>query len=287
MVTNESAALSKYTVKWLGDESYELTPVEGGGKPVEVSPQVVSLHIDSVPEQLRWSVGSLSHVLELKISNLEVGHRGDEGWSSDLKENGVFVIEEEGIRSIRPTLIRVMSLQQYNADMANLSELRGEPTPESERVDGDDPSSCCRGRISHGQFGPRGREEFIEWNIGLPQESFEVFVDECSKFNGASVYIFGQVRALSASFRWGSARDLILISERELDFFVSSIHVKRSLLLERGINEEVVAVRPESPDYSKVATYILEEVRAFRSSTFRAILALSAAIVLIAILSRP
>lgn len=285
MAINESDALSKYTVKWLGDENYELIPVEGGGKPVEVSPQVVSLHIDSMPEQIRWSVGSLSHVLELKISNLEVGHRGDEGWSSDLEENGIFVIEEEGIRSIRPTLIRVMSLPQYNADMVRLSELRGEVTPESEKADDEDPSTSYRGRISHGQFGPRGREEFIEWNIGLPQESFDVFVDECSKFNGASVHIFGQVRALSASFRWGSARDLILISEREVEFFVSSIHVKRSLLPERSINEEALAVKPESPDYSEVAAYILEEVRAFRASTFRAILVLSAAIALIAILS--
>ena len=76
-----------------------------------------------------WYVSEKSnafHLVRLRVEELAIGFRGDEGWSSPLADNCFFVIDGEELRYVPLTELRILSEKQFLLEKTNLAREKGE-----------------------------------------------------------------------------------------------------------------------------------------------------------------
>lgn len=162
--------------------------------------------------------------INLLVTELGIGFSGEEGWSSALVDNCFFVIDGEALRYLPLTQLRILSEEQFNVEKSRLAAAKGAaPTPKTK---GDDDSAPSLGRatIVHcGSVPELDIDESLEFTIGLPQAYFQQLLDACLSERVSGAYFHGIGGALSSSFQYGAARDLILLADEGFDVNINSL----------------------------------------------------------------
>ena len=90
-------AVAQYRVVRLGD-AFEL---HSGSSKLNLKRGRAFIHIATAPTAVHWHAQENKepfHVVRLAVTELSIGHSGDEGWSSDLADDCIFVIDGNALR---------------------------------------------------------------------------------------------------------------------------------------------------------------------------------------------
>lgn len=184
------------------------------------------LHFEVTPLDLRWHAEQGSepfYAVRFVVAQVDIGHRGEEGWSSNLVDNCFFVIDGAVLRHVPLSECTVLSEEKFKARKAWLAASRGEkPSTESQS---DPPLAFAT--ITHCPASPEfDIAESLDCTIGIPQPHFEKLVEGCLSGRILSAHFHGIGGALSSSFEYGALRDLIVFAEGEFDVRIDSLLFK-------------------------------------------------------------
>jgi len=82
------------------------------------------LHLSTAPTAVRWHAKENEepfHVVHLAVTKFGIGHRGDEGWSNNLADACLFVIDGEALRHVPLAELSALSEERFNARKAWLA----------------------------------------------------------------------------------------------------------------------------------------------------------------------
>jgi hypothetical protein len=211
---------SQYRVVRLGD-MFEL---HGGSAKLLLKRGGAFVHISTAPTAVRWHAEENKepfHVVRLTVTDLSIGHRGDEGWSSGLVDNCFFVIDGEALRHVPLLELRVLSEKQFNVRKAWLEAARGNKSSPDAPESG---HPLANGTITHCPASPElDIGESLDCTIGIPQLDFDKLIQGCIAGRISSANFHGITGALSSSFEHGALRDLIITSGGELNLRLDSL----------------------------------------------------------------
>ena len=204
------------------------------------------------------------YVVNLLVAELDIGFPGEEGWSSDLVDNCFFVIDGEALRYLPLTQLRILSEEQFNIEKSQLAAAKGEALTPKAKGDDDSAPSLGRATIVHcGAMPELDIDESLECTIGLPQVHFQQLLDGCLSERISGVHFRGIGGALSSSFQYGEARDLILLAGEGFDINFNSLTLDYRVEQEAPAkSEEEIEEEPRSPSETEKMLAALERVTA-------------------------
>ena len=216
-------AAAQYRVVRLGD-AFEL---HSGSRKLVLKRGGAFIHITTAPTSVHWHAQENKepfHVVRMAVTELSIGHRGDEGWSSDLADDSIFVIDGDALRYLPMPELRLLSEEQFNVSKARLAAARGD-IPQAELPREDRPLAV--GTIAHCPALPElGIAESVDCDLGIPQSHFDKLVQGCINGRISSASFHGITGGLSSSFEHGALRDLIIVSEGELNLKLDSLWIE-------------------------------------------------------------
>ena len=98
-----SNVAARYRVQRLGEGGFELRAAQGSLPSLNVRRQGAFLSLKTTPQAAHYYASERSsafHLVRLRVQELAIGFRGDEGWSSPLADNCFFVIDGEELRYV-------------------------------------------------------------------------------------------------------------------------------------------------------------------------------------------
>lgn len=245
---SEYLAARKYRVVRVGDTGFALEMKNDPEQKLSLHQSYILLRFATELESVVWradDTGKSHHIINLVVCSLQIGFSAEEGWSSPLVNDSLFVADGETLRYVPLTTIRVMSEGQYHEEerLINIA-LQAGVQPETNRSQG-----VGSARLTHMP------EQFSRWircgesfdcSIGLPINIFDQLLVSCQSGRSDSFCFTGSGSGLSASFEYGSARDLIIPAEGKFDFNISDIDIESSCKPKPRSESEKKAV--EIPD---------------------------------------
>ena len=245
----------KYAVKITEKASFELTPLREPLPKIRVQRQGAILNLRAVLKQFCWQAEERTepfYVVTLEVDDLNIGHRGTEGWSSALVDDCVFVIDGDALKHLALIELRVVSEMQFNLEEANLARIADKeiterqddgvagaswPFPSKSNTGqagslsanspdfGDERSSTiARARIIHcPAMDGYCSDERLRGEIGMSDPCFRKLVDACISGSLSSIKIHGIAGALSTSGDFGTPRDLLVLARSGFDFHINTI----------------------------------------------------------------
>lgn len=219
-IHDPAKAAAQYRAVRLG-EAFEL---HSGLRKLVLKRGGAFIHITTVPTAVRWHAEENKepfHVVRLAVTELSIGHRGDEGWSSNLADDCFFVIDGETLRHVSMPELRLLSEEQFNVRKSWLAAERGDKS-RTETPPEDRPLAV--GTIAHCPASPElEMAESLDCTLGIPQSHFEKLVQGCIDGRISSAHFHGITGGLSSNFEHGALRDLIIVSGGELNLKLDSI----------------------------------------------------------------
>lgn len=237
---------TKYRARKIGEGQFELYAAQESAPRISVQRQGAFLHLKAVPEAVLWRTSEADnpfYAVHLLIDDMSIGHSGDEGWSSSLVDNCLFVIDGESLRYIPLTNIRIVAESQFHIEKKQLAAMKGEMPPSDPAPNATPDRPFAYARVVHcpavSEFGSR---ESFECTVGLPQKTFEQLLKGCLSGRVMTACFHGIGGALSASFQYGAARDLIVLAGAGFDISIDSVtleyHCKFESPVQRGVVTE-------------------------------------------------
>lgn len=173
----------------------------------------------------------IDHTISLKVSKLQIGYSG----ISALAENEIFVIDGQDLRHMPLTQIIIKSVEKYNEEI-EIIEINDKFTLNKKHdifslLNEQHSERYNNNFIGHSRIAYYPSE--IKWKLkgslyfcaGLPQNILDLIIEN-SKFNrDLSISLMGCVGALSSSFKYDSARDIIIKSETSMNATIESISI--------------------------------------------------------------
>ncbi|HEX5646662.1 MAG TPA: hypothetical protein VFX56_06810 [Nitrospira sp.] len=182
------------------------------------------VHLSTAPTAVRWHANENEepfHVVHLAVTEFSIGHRGDEGWSSNLADDCIFVIDGEALRHVPVAELRVLSEERFNVRKAWLAAERGDKSPPNTS---EEKRPLAVGTVVHCPASPElGIAECLDCTLGIPQSHFDKLVQGCLTGRISSAHFHGITGGLSSSFEYGALRDLLIISGGELNLKLDSL----------------------------------------------------------------
>ena len=223
-----AAVASRYRVKQLGEHELELFAPTKDRPNIGVRRHSAAIRISATPHALRWHAdeGEPFYSAEFAIGELTIGNRGDEGWSSALVDNCFFVVDGETLRHLPLLRASILVADRYNFEVARNAANKGE-IPSSQDAN----STLARDALGHANIvhcaamPEFGLEESLELTVGLPSLHFQKLVDGCINGRVSGLHFHGSGAALSSSFEYGSARDVILRSGASLNIRIDGLTI--------------------------------------------------------------
>jgi hypothetical protein len=229
---NESEYLvaRKYRIIRVDDTGFALEMKNDPVQKLNLHQSYILLRFATEFKSVVWhtdDTGKSHQIINLVVRSLQIGFSAEEGWSSPLVNNSLFIADGETLRYVPLTTIRVMSEGQYYEEerLINIA-LQAGVQPETNR-------SQCVGpaRLTHmpEQFSRWIRcDESFDCSIGLPINIFDQLLVSCQSGRSDSFCFTGSGSGLSASFEYGSARDIIIPVEGKFDFNISDVDIESS-----------------------------------------------------------
>jgi len=218
---------ARYRVQSLGDGGFELRAAQGTLPSLNVRRRGAFLNLKTAPQAAHWYASERSnafHLVRLRVEELAIGNRGDEGWSSPLVDNCFFVIDGEKLRYVPLTELRILSEEQFLIEKDMLARTRGEEVIVETKPDENQDRPLAMANIIHCSAMPEHDvAETLECTVGLPSEYFQNLLDGCLNRRISKVYLRGIGGALSSSFEYGSTRELILCANEGFDIKISDV----------------------------------------------------------------
>ena len=220
-------AAARYRVQPLGEGRYELRAAQGSLPSLNVRRQGAFLSLKTTPQAAHWYVAERSnafHLVRLRVEELAIGFRGDEGWSSPLADNCFFVIDGEELRYVPLTELRILSEEQFLLEKANLARVKGEEVIAQTNPDENPDRPLAMASIVHCSAMPEHDiAESLECKVGIPSPHFQKLLDGCLNRHISRVHLHGIGGALSSSFEYGTPRELILCANEEFDIKIDIV----------------------------------------------------------------
>lgn len=182
------------------------------------------IHISTAPTAVRWHAEEDKepfHVVRLVVTEFSIGHRGDEGWSSSLADDCIFVINGDALRHVPLVELIVLSEEQFNVRKAWLAAESGNHAPpHTSKAD----RPLAIGSVAYCPATPElGLAEALDCTLGIPQPHFDKLVHGCLAGQISSANFHGITGGLSSSFEYGALRDLVLCGGGELRLKLDSL----------------------------------------------------------------
>ena len=249
MSDNESKAqevASKYRVIKINDGVFNLKKKEDPSSTgFDIEHQAIRLYIDAAPATLTWIADADKapfYIVHLNVIEMSIGYRGEEGWSSALAENSIFVIDGEEIQHLPLNNIRVLSAENYKEEQERIAEtnavlakIRGESELTNDEISKNRFASATLTHVP---------EALLECSVGLPQAVFDKLVESSLSERATKVSLIGGCGALSSSFRYGAARDMIIQADTSVHIHIDSIVIQsKSMAMQK--QAEYIAIDDE------------------------------------------
>jgi hypothetical protein len=223
-----SNVAARYRVQWLDDGRIELHSVQGSFANLNARRQGTFLRLWATPQTAHWhaSENNSFDLVRLRVEDLAIGFRGDEGWSSPLAENCFFVIDGEDLRYVPLTELRIVTEDQFRAEQTRLALERGEDVITEAQPDDSKGRPLAVASIAHcpAMFvHGTGIPGTLECTVGLPSAYFQKLLDGCLNKRISKVYLHGIGGALSVGVKHGISRELILCANEEFSLKIDSI----------------------------------------------------------------
>jgi hypothetical protein len=216
MPREPSEIAASYRVRKIGAADFELI---AGSNKLRLTRRGAHLHFNLKPCDLRWNADegcAPYYAVHFDVTELEIGSCGDEGWSSSLVDNCIFVINGETLEYVPLSKVSVVSEEEFKVSEAENAANMGKKL-ESGGWLSDPPFASAH--LCH-------FEGAIYCRIGLVQFHFDKLVEGClnGRINGAQ--FFGTVFTLTSSFEHGAARDIVICAKEDFYFPISSLSFK-------------------------------------------------------------
>jgi hypothetical protein len=215
---------TKYRVVKVGEGQFELH--SGSGR-LTLKRGGAFLHIHTAPATVRWHAEQGNqpfHAIRLSVVELNIGHRGDEGWSSGLVDDRFFVIDGEVLRYVPLSEVTVLSEEQFKVRKARLAASTGNKLTVGGQDAADSDRTLASGTITHcGALPELEIAESLDCTVGMRQLHFDKLVQGCIDGQISSVHLHGITGGLSSSFEHGALRDLIVLAGGELNVRLDSL----------------------------------------------------------------
>lgn len=287
------SAFQKYRVNNSVENGYSI--IDDDSHVIKLVKKAVILNIEAKPKSVCWVFEEEKKysVVHLEITSLEIGYSMEEGWSSDLEDNSIFVIDNESIRKVQMTDIRVVSQSVFMKNRADIAQLSGtDVLKEFEKIAAE--SSTLGGfKISHcAPMRGFSDTDVLDCQLGLRDVEFDELYAHCATDLSATIHIHGMVGALTASFEYGEPRDFVLESNQELGVLFDRVVVSHgSMSMVHTPREETVLISSDSslraevlPLDAKDVEALVFEVRAAKTMLIRAAWIISAALIFAALI---
>jgi len=159
--------------------------------------------------------------LNCQLENISIGHKGDEGWSSSLQNDSVFVIYKEKLILPRNFLVGIQEDSQFRS---NMKRFYGVDIDEFTKLEDSVKEPQPIGMIYFNYFVYKdifndGSDDSINSDspdgemyihIGLKDEIYEKVLNHTYKGGVENITFNTDCWAYTSSFEYGSSRDLIL-----------------------------------------------------------------------------
>ena len=213
-----------YRVSKLGEGNFEL---QSGSRKLALKRGGAFLHIRTAPAAVRWHAEQDKqpfHAVRLSVTELSIGHRGDEGWSSSLVDDCFFIIDGEVLRYVPLSELAVFSEEQFKVRKARLAAETGNKLPIDSQEAADSDRPLANGTIAHcGALSEFEIAESLDCSLGIPQLHFDKLVQGCIDGRISSVHFHGITGGLSSGFEHGALRDLIVVAGGEFNVRLDSL----------------------------------------------------------------
>lgn len=290
---------SKYRVIKINDGVFNLKRKEDPSSTgFDIERQAIRLNIDTVPAALTWIADADKtpfYIAHLNVTEMSIGYSGEEGWSSALAENSIFVIDGENIQNLPLKNIRVLSAENYKEEQERIALEKGiiaEIGGESELTNDEiSKNRFASATLTHIPEAPEyDFDESFELTVGLPQDVFNKLVENNLSGRTTNVSLRGLCGALSSSFRHGWARDMIIQADTSVSISIDSIIIQSQSMAKQKQAEDIAIddeeIHLKESESNMVATalaQVSDNIVHLRSTIVKAAWILSIAI-LIAIL---
>lgn len=218
---------AKYRVKKVEGEQFELYAAEESLSRISTRNSGAFLNFKAAPEAILWKASDTKnsfYTLEFFVTDLRIGNSGNEGWSSNLADDCLFVIDGEVLRHVPLTSIRIVTQSQFEIEREFIAIAKLESPPNDPTPNANHPFACAT--LTHySTITKLGCSESLECTIGVPHEVFEKLLDGCLRKRILAACFHGIGSALSTSFQYGEARDLIIVANGGFDIKIDSVTI--------------------------------------------------------------
>lgn len=215
---------ARYRVFKVGETTFEL---HSGSSKLALKRSGAFLHIRTAPAVVRWHAEQDKepfHAVRLAVTELNIGHRGEEGWSSNLVDDCFYVIDGEVLRYVPLSELTVLSEEQFKVRKAWLAAETGNKSSTDIQVPTDSDRPLANGTITHCAASPEFEiAESLDCTFGIPQSHFDKLVQGCINGRISAANFHGITGGLSSSFEHGALRDLIIFGGGELNVRLDSL----------------------------------------------------------------
>jgi len=224
---------SRWQVTQVGEEEFDLFVKNGKSSIIKVRRSGASIDIKATPRTIRWHASETSepfYAAHFQIAEMSIGSPGDEGWSSRIANDCIFVIDGETLKHLPMNELRIVSYEQYTRVRERLAAARGVTAAIGYRENNDSRAALALATVAHCRAMPEtGFGELLEFTLGLSQLHFQKLIDGCIDGRIAGAYFNGIGGALSSCQSYESARDMIICAGQEVHIHISSISLEYRL----------------------------------------------------------
>ena len=259
--TPPSEVAQPYRVETADDGKLQL--VADGRTTLVLSPCGTFLTITAAPSMVNWSHGhdmSARELIHLKVTDLAIGHRGDEGWSSSLADNCFFAIDNDTIHYLPLDSIRVMPREDLLRETRSIQLNSMRPRVDPIESESGFIATITPSIFQLAKYGPPQETLFL--SIGVDATHFARIREGALSGHLFSVCFNGYCTGLTSSFQYGSARDLVLIANESAPLSIDTMSVH--YWLEPRTNPATET--EQQPTVAPIATPLMGEMdRAIRA----------------------
>lgn len=216
---------AKYRVYRADNGEIELRSIKKSFHNLTAKQSGAHLRIMATPQTAHWNLSDKKNsfdAVRLRVEDLAIGFRGDEGWSSPLIENCFFVIDGEDIRYVPLTDLCIITYEQFRLSEIHIAQAKGESVITQKKSDKSEDCPLAIARLVHCSQDTEILDT-LECTIGLDAENFQKLLDACINKRISKVHLHGIGRALSVGLKYGVPRELILLANEGMDIKIDRI----------------------------------------------------------------
>lgn len=227
---------------------------------LQLRPQGLFLHIAARPRVVGRTLSEptfgVGRWIVLSLSELQIGHRGDEGWRSTLRDDSIFVEDGDQLRPVQITDIRLLSLPEFEEEEQRIREMKEVTATLSGDAlfSGDSPERAAfgRGRLNHVAAQGRDWPETVELSLAIPEPQFTELLEALLSRRYEQIYIHGVAFARSTAREFETGRDLVLASGEGVEITIDEANLAASWAHRADPAEGDVEEGPEGSEASRI-----------------------------------